>query len=47
MSAELEAQIAEQGSKVKSMKDSGASKDEIAPEVAKLLELKGQLPDGE
>ena len=44
--AELEAQIAEQGEKVKSIKAAGADKAEIAPEVEKLLALKEQLPEG-
>eukprot|EP00656_Telonema_subtile_P011174 TRINITY_DN15501_c0_g1_i1.p1 TRINITY_DN15501_c0_g1~~TRINITY_DN15501_c0_g1_i1.p1 ORF type:complete len:356 (-),score=110.77 TRINITY_DN15501_c0_g1_i1:5-1072(-) len=43
---DLEAQIAAQGDKVKSMKDSGADKAAIKEEVVQLLALKEQLPEG-
>ncbi|BES94329.1 synthetase [Nesidiocoris tenuis] len=42
--ADLEAQIAVQADKVRSMKAAGKSKDEVKPEVDKLLDLKSKLP---
>jgi len=43
--AALEAKIAAQGEKVKSMKDSGADAAAVKAEVELLLGLKTQLPD--
>lgn len=44
--AALEASVAAQGSAVRELKDGGAGKEAIGEAVARLLELKSQLPDG-
>ena len=44
--ASLEAQIKEQGNKVREAKNSGADQQALDGEVAALLALKAKLPDG-
>ncbi|GMI26238.1 hypothetical protein TeGR_g9232 [Tetraparma gracilis] len=43
----LRASIASQAEAVRSLKESGASKEALAPAVKELLELKGRLPEGD